>query len=99
MGITKMAKTTRKVRANGSRVKVMNGSAKHTVGGLTKAQLKKNKSGKYVSKKASARGKQNKWAKACAKARKQLKIKGFVLINRGAVGKALYKRAKEIYGQ
>jgi hypothetical protein len=39
----------------------------------------------------------NKWAKAIKKARKNLGITGFVLINRGTDGKALYKEAKRIH--
>ena len=38
----------------GSRAQVMHGNAKKTSGGLTKKQLKYNKQGKIVSKKASA---------------------------------------------
>ena len=38
----------------GSRAQVMHGNAKKTSGGLTKSQLKYNKQGKIVSKKASA---------------------------------------------
>ena len=43
----------------GSRAKVMHGTAKKTTGGLTKFQLKYNKQGKIVSKKASALAKKN----------------------------------------
>ena len=65
-----------------------------TSGGLTKANLVKNKNGKVVSKKKSLRMKNNKWAAALVKARKQLKIKGFAPIKKGS---ALYKAAKSIY--
>ena len=37
----------------GSRAEVFHGNAKHTSGGLTKAQLLKNKNGRIVSKKKS----------------------------------------------
>ena len=49
----------------GSRTQVMNGNAKQTSGGLTKGQLKRNKSGKIVSIKASNRAKkENRLVKA-----------------------------------
>ena len=43
----------------GSRAQVMHGNAKKTSGGLTKSQLKYNKQGNIVSKKASALAKKN----------------------------------------
>ena len=43
----------------GSRAQVMHGTAKKTSGGLTKTQLKYNKQGKIVSKKASTLAKKN----------------------------------------
>lgn len=52
-------------QANGSRAQVWHGTAKHTKGGLTKSQLKKNKHGSIVSRKASARAKkENRLVKA-----------------------------------
>ena len=60
-------------------------------GGLKKESLIKNKHGKVVSKKMSAKGKANKWIKAVAAARKALGVKGFVVIKKGS---ALYKKAK-----
>jgi len=45
--------------AVGSRAQVMNGTANHTKGGLTKKQLKYNKHGRIVSKKASMKAKKN----------------------------------------
>tara|TARA_B100001057_G_scaffold369023_1_gene372600 strand:+ start:124 stop:378 length:255 start_codon:yes stop_codon:yes gene_type:complete len=39
------------------------------------------------------------WMKCLSKARKELGIKGFVAINKGKDGVALYKRAKEICGK
>lgn len=44
----------------GSRAQVMHGTAKMTSGGLTKKNLKYNKRGKIVSKKASTRAKKSK---------------------------------------
>jgi len=46
-------------QTTGSRAMVMHGTAKKTSGGLTKSQLKYNKQGKIVSKKASALAKKN----------------------------------------
>ena len=43
----------------GSRAQVMHGNARKTSGGLTKSQLKYNKQGKIVSRKASALAKKN----------------------------------------
>ena len=51
--------------AVGSRTQVMNGTAKHTPGGLTKKDLKYNKHGRIVSRKASMKAKKaNRLAKA-----------------------------------
>jgi acetylornithine deacetylase/succinyl-diaminopimelate desuccinylase-like protein len=46
-----------KMRMIGSRAEVMHGSAHHTSGGLTRKDLKYNKHGRIVSRKASERGK------------------------------------------
>lgn len=46
-----------KMRMVGSRAEVMHGSAHHTSGGLTRKDLKYNKHGRIVSRKASERGK------------------------------------------
>ena len=46
-------------QTTGSRAQVMHGNAQKTSGGLTKSQLKYNKQGKIVSKKASALAKKN----------------------------------------
>jgi hypothetical protein len=51
--------------AIGSRAQVMNGTAHHTPGGLTKKHLKYNKHGRIVSRKASMKAKKsNRLAKA-----------------------------------
>ena len=63
-------------------------------GTLKKSQLTKSKSGKVVSKKKQALGKKNPWIKAVSKARRQLKIKGFVPVKKGT---ELYKLAKKMY--
>merc|ERR1719151_319362 len=76
--------------AKGKRAKiaVFNGKKEKTVGGLTKATLIKNKSGKIVSKAASARSKKafatsalKKWGDALKQARKEMGIKGFCAVN------------------
>jgi len=54
------------------------------VGGSRKRKVKKTKK------------KKSNWMKNLAQARKELGLKGFVAINKGVNGKALYKRAKEL---
>merc|ERR1711861_124036 len=66
-----------------SKVMVLRGSKAKTVGGLTAKDLTKNKNGKVVSKKLSAKGKKSPWILACKKARAALKIKGFAVIKKG----------------
>ena len=75
--------------AKGKRAKssVFRGRKAKTSGGLKKQDLIKSKSGKVVSKKMSDRAKlafkKNglaKWNAACQKARKDMKLKGFVPI-------------------
>ena len=75
---------------------VLRGSKEKTVGGLTAKDLIKNKYGKIVSKKSSARSKKSPWIQAVAKARKALKITGFAAIKKGS---PLYAKAKEFYNQ
>merc|ERR1719446_768375 len=79
-----------------SKVMVLRGSKAKTVGGLTAKDLCKNKNGKVVSKKLSAKGKKSPWIQACTKARKALKITGFAVIKKGT---PLYAKAKEFYNQ
>ena len=91
--------------AKGSRAKatVFAGRKEKTQGGLTKASLIKSKTGKIVSKKASAAGKKAysriaAWTKAVAAAKKALGISGFVPVGgKTAQGKALYAKAKSLY--
>merc|ERR1711871_1867773 len=84
--------------AKGSHAKsmVLRGSKEKTVGGLTAKDLCKNKYGKIVSKKSSARAKKSPWIQAISKARKALKITGFSAIKKGT---PLYAKAKEFYNQ
>merc|ERR1711924_165035 len=75
-------------------VLVFRGSKAKTVGGLTASSLTKNKHGRVVSKKLSAKGKKSEWIAAVQKARKAWGLKGFVAIKKGS---ALYKKAKELF--
>merc|ERR550537_1216414 len=56
----------------------------------------KNKAGKVVSKKRSAIASKSPWNAAVKKARKALKLKGFVPIKKGS---PLYIKAKEFFNQ
>ena len=75
-----------------AKVLVLRGTKAHTVGGLKATDLIKNKTGRVVSKKQSARGKKNVWILAVKKARAALKVKGFCAIKKGT---PLYLKAKE----
>jgi len=77
----------------GSRAQVYHGNATRTAGGLTKKDLKM-KDGELVSKKKAKSEKKNPWIQAVAKAKKELGIKGFALVQ----GKLL-TRAREIYSK
>merc|ERR1719150_2204377 len=90
-GMKKAGMKTKRVSiiAKGKRAKfsVFSGRKEKTTSGLKKSDLVKSRTGKVVSKKASARGKRfyansglKKWADACKKARKELGLKGFVAI-------------------
>lgn len=86
----------------GSKAQVYHGTALKTAGGVTCAGLVKDrKDGEIKSKAKRAAAKKNPsfmaWKSALAKARRDLNIKDFVLVNVGPEGKALYQRAKEIY--
>lgn len=69
----------------GSRAQVYHGTAHHTSGGLTKGDLKKNKHGEIVSKKASES------AKKRFKSKKFAAVRKVFLENAGAVKKAAKK--------
>merc|ERR1712203_1115471 len=109
MGMKVMKKAMKRVStiATGKLAKamVLRGSKAKTKGGLTKSSLTKNKEGRIVSKAASAGQKKRfqgskaqAWSKACAKARKELNLKGFVPFGgKTAAGRALYAKAKAIY--
>merc|ERR1712161_32879 len=84
---------------------VLRGFKEKTSGGLKKDSLRKNKSGKIVSKNMSDRGRKNyagsalqQWAKACQVARKDLGLKGFQPVGgKTATGRALYAKTKALY--
>merc|ERR1711920_428944 len=98
MKVSKIAKGKR------ARAVVFAGSKEKTSGGMTKDQLVKSKTGRIVSKKASARAKKayatsplKKWMEAIKQARKHLNIKGFCACGgKTAQGKALYAKTKSI---
>merc|ERR1719494_585822 len=95
----KKAKRVSKI-ARGKRAKsaVFKGKKEKTLSGLKKENLTKNKSGKVVSKKKSDRGRHNKWTAAVARARKELKLKGFVAVGgKSALGRSLLAKARSLY--
>ncbi len=102
MKAMKAMKKKKAVSKIGRKFAVFRGSKAKTSGGLEKSALTKNKSGKVVSKKMSANSKKRyqgsafqAWTKAVAKARKELRVTGFVAIGgKTATGKALYAKAK-----
>ena len=77
----------------GSRAQVLHGNADRTAGGLTKKDLKK-KDGEIISKAKAKTSKANPWIKAVEKAKKELGLKGFQLVQG-----PLLKKAHEIYGK
>merc|ERR1719473_1180748 len=86
-----------------ARFSVFRGTKAKTQSGLKKADLIKSKTGKIVSRKASAAGKKayariRLWTIAVQKARKALNLKGFVPVNgKSPQGRALYAKAKSFY--
>merc|ERR1712070_1308973 len=86
------------ISAKLARRHVFAGKISKTKSGYTAAAFKKNKTGKDVSKKASANAKATlgPWIAAVQKARKALNVKGFAVVKKGT---PLYKKAKELYGQ
>merc|ERR1711992_200210 len=91
-------------RGKRARAAVFKGKKVKTASGMTKDGLTKNKSGKIVSKKASAHSKKRyagsalkKWVDACKQARKSLGVTGFCAVGgKTAQGKALYAKAKSL---
>merc|ERR1719421_574502 len=76
-----MKKTAKSYKTvQGAKTAVFKGKIMKTKGGLSASTLMKNKHGRVVSKKLSAKGKASKWMKAVAAARKALGIKGFQVV-------------------
>merc|ERR1719313_3275802 len=82
----------------------ISGKLMKSKGGLKKEAFTKSKTGKIVSKKASANGKKIyakyllKWNKAVAAARKAMGVKGFQAVGgKSAKGQALLKKARSLY--
>merc|ERR1712110_989699 len=92
MKVMKKKSVSKIARGTMAKVMELRGSKAKTVGGLTAKDLIKNKHGRVVSKKQSARGKANPWIIAVKKARAALKIKGFSAVKKGT---PLYLKAKE----
>ena len=97
----KKAKKPKKTPLVGKKWQVWNGTRERTIGGLTKKDLMKSKSGKIVSKKQALRAKGNmkknglgKWMAAVKQVRKEMGLKGFVAIKKGTT---YYKRVRAVY--
>ena len=95
------AKKAKRVSVVGNKRQVWNGTRERTIGGLTKKDLMKSKSGKIVSKKQALRAKGNmkknglgKWMAAVKQVRKEMGLKGFVAIKKGT---PYYKRVRAVY--
>merc|ERR1712232_634305 len=85
----------------GKKWQVWKGTRQRTAGGLTKGDLRKSKSGKIVSKKQSDLARKRmrtggigKWLRAVKRARKALRLKGFVACKKGT---AFYRKARSFY--
>jgi hypothetical protein len=89
-----MKKAMKKVSARLAKRHVFAGKTAHTSSGLAKGDLAKNKRGKVISKKASARASKNPWIAAVLAARKALHIGGFCAIKKGT---PLYAKAKALF--
>merc|ERR1712173_158364 len=100
--VVRRRRKARRVSIRGSRAQVFNGTRqKVKTTGQTKGDLMKDRNGKIVSKKANSAGKRaykknglSKWTKAFMKARKNLKLKGFVACKKGT---KFYKEAMRLY--
>merc|ERR1719152_186966 len=102
MASMKMMAKKKTVKKTGKKWQVFSGSKVKTVGGLTKSDLIRNKSGKVVSKKASLRASKNKsiakWGSAVKAARKQLGVKGFCAVGgKSKLGLALLAKTRSLY--
>merc|ERR1711884_944637 len=109
MGSMRRMKKAKKVsiiaKGKMARSVVFRGNKEKTQSGLTKTMLIRNKTGKIVSKKASAHSKKmfasnssmKAWSAAVRAARKALSIRGFTPVGgKTPAGKALYAKAKTL---
>merc|ERR1712151_28024 len=102
--VMKAKKVSKIAKGKHARASVFSGRKEKTLSGMTKDKPTKNKAGKIVSKKASARAKRayassgaKKWVDAVKAARKALGLTGFVAVGgKSAAGKALYTKAKSL---
>ena len=79
----KVKKVSKIQRGKQGKSQVFKGRKEKTLGGLRKADLVKNKYGKVVSRKMSARARKNSsWTNAVKRQRSSLKIKGFCPVAR-----------------
>ena len=78
--VKKVRRVSKVAKGRLAKAQVFKGRKVKTVGGLHKKDITRNKHGRYVSKKASARGKRNGWMAAVKKARRTLKVKGFCAV-------------------
>lgn len=95
-------KSAPKLSLRAQRNRVMSGEMEKTKTGLSKDSLTRSKFGKIVSKKKQQLGRstaqtKGSWLWCVAKARSDLGIKGFCVLNRGPLGKRLYARAKVLF--
>merc|ERR1719397_816204 len=104
MKAKKVKRVSKIARGKRAKAAVFNGKKVKTVGGLTKNDLVKSKSGKIVSKKTQQIGKKlyqkhaKAWIVAVQKARKDLKITGFQAVGGNTPkGKALLAKARSHY--
>merc|ERR1719324_1395716 len=87
MKAMKAKRVSNVAKGKNARAVVFRGSKAKTASGMTKEKLMKNKNGRIVSRRASARAKRNfagsalkKWADAVKAARKALGVTGFVAV-------------------
>jgi len=82
----------RKMKKTMKKTNNLRGAGKHARTKGTKKLSKRSKVKKTIKKSTKGIG----WLKALSMARKQLGLKGFITINKGKDGTALYKKAKEL---
>merc|ERR550537_1673029 len=98
--VAKAMKVSKVATGKLAKRRVFRGASIMTGGGLKKVDLMRNKTGKIVSKMASAVAMKKyattigKWILACTKAREVLGVQGFVAVKKGS---PVYKKARELY--